>query len=49
MYAPCKNCKDRHPACHDSCPKYKEFKKRIAEQKKKERYLKATSWDYKYY
>ena len=21
--APCKDCKDRHRACHDSCEKYK--------------------------
>lgn len=23
MKGPCKDCKDRHPACHDSCEKYK--------------------------
>ena len=23
---PCKDCTDRHPACHDECEKYKTFK-----------------------
>lgn len=25
MKPPCKDCLDRHEACHDSCVKYKEF------------------------
>lgn len=24
--SPCKGCKDRHKACHDSCDRYKEWK-----------------------
>lgn len=24
---PCKNCPDRHPICHDSCPKCAEYKR----------------------
>lgn len=29
---PCKYCPTRHPICHDTCPKYAEFKLRhIAE------------------
>lgn len=24
--SPCMKCTDRHLACHDSCPKYKEWK-----------------------
>lgn len=24
---PCKDCPDRHPICHDSCPKYAEYKR----------------------
>lgn len=24
--APCKDCKDRHLGCHDTCEKYLEFK-----------------------
>lgn len=24
---PCKDCPDRHPVCHDTCPKYAEFKR----------------------
>lgn len=38
--APCKDCSERHEACHDSCDKYKEWKaeldamrSKIAEQK----------------
>lgn len=38
--APCKDCTERHEACHDSCDKYKEWKaeldavrSKIAEQK----------------
>ena len=27
MISPCMNCEDRNPPCHDSCPRYKEFKK----------------------
>ena len=26
---PCKDCKERHPACHDSCDRYKEWKQRL--------------------
>ena len=26
MKAPCKDCPNRHYACHDTCEKYKEFK-----------------------
>lgn len=24
---PCKDCPTRHPVCHDSCPKYAEYKR----------------------
>ena len=27
----CKDCKDRHPACHDSCERYKNEKARSDE------------------
>ena len=30
----CKDCADRHPACHDTCEKYKETKKEIFEKSK---------------
>lgn len=36
--APCKDCADRHLACHDNCPKYRAFideKRRVAEIKRK--------------
>lgn len=29
MKAPCINCEERYPACHDSCDRYKEWKKEI--------------------
>ena len=32
--APCKNCSDRHIACHGSCDKYKEWKARYQAQQK---------------
>lgn len=27
--SPCKDCKNRHPACHDFCDRYKEWKQRL--------------------
>ena len=32
---PCKECPDRHPACHDRCDRYKEF---AAERAKSNKY-----------
>lgn len=29
----CKDCPDRHPICHDSCPKYAEYKRQLKEQR----------------
>ena len=31
---PCKECVDRHTACHDSCERYKEWKQRLDELNK---------------
>ena len=31
LKCPCKNCKDRHSACHDTCDKYIDFKNKNAE------------------
>lgn len=31
--APCKECKDRYPACHDHCQRYKEYKAKLAKNK----------------
>ena len=28
----CKDCPARHTACHDSCPKYAEYKRQRAEE-----------------
>lgn len=30
---PCKDCPDRHPICHDSCPRYAEYKRQLKEQR----------------
>lgn len=30
----CKDCKERHEACHDTCPKYKAEVKRETEREK---------------
>ena len=27
---PCKDCPECHPVCHDTCPKYAEFKRQRA-------------------
>lgn len=26
MVAPCKECQQRYPACHDQCPLYKQYR-----------------------
>lgn len=33
MMCPCKDCEERHPACHGKCKKYIEWKKEEAEKK----------------
>ena len=35
IQAPCKNCSDRHPICHDTCKKYQTFKVKHEEEKQK--------------
>lgn len=30
---PCKDCPARHPACHDSCLKYAEYKRQLKAQR----------------
>ena len=32
--SPCYKCERRHPACHDSCPDYGEFRRKNEEIKK---------------
>ena len=39
--APCKGCKRRHVLCHDGCPDYAEFRKRVEEIRAKEREAKT--------
>lgn len=29
----CKDCPDRHPICHDSCPKYAEYTRQLKAQR----------------
>ena len=43
--APCKDCKDRHPGCHnDSCPHgWAEFRKSIEEDRKKRKMQKEAN------
>lgn len=33
-YSPCKDCTDRHTACHGSCEKYKEWLDKYHAQQK---------------
>ena len=35
--APCRNCTERHPACHDTCEKYQEFQQYMKLKHKWER------------
>lgn len=30
--SPCKDCPDRHPSCHSSCPKYITFRRELDEK-----------------
>ena len=30
---PCFHCPDRHPICHDSCPRYAEYKRQLKAQR----------------
>lgn len=39
--APCKGCEKRHELCHDGCPDYAEFRKRVEEIRAKEREAKT--------
>ena len=29
----CKDCEERHPACHDTCEKYREQKQKFQQEK----------------
>ena len=31
----CRDCQERHPACHDRCEKYQEAKRKVQEEKEK--------------
>ena len=49
---PCKDCKERYIACHDSCDRYKEWKQRLEkvnEERKKYNarpFVKYNPYDY---
>ena len=30
---PCFHCTERHPICHDSCPRYAEYKRQLKAQR----------------
>lgn len=48
MRAPCQNCPDRHPICHDSCPKYQAYRAerdRMCAERVKERQINETFTD----
>ncbi len=34
---PCKKCEERHEACHDTCPKFREFRKTLDEANERKR------------
>jgi len=36
VYAPCKDCPDRHIKCHASCERYADYKKRANEEREKD-------------
>lgn len=39
--SPCKDCADRHEACHDKCEKYKAWKSRLDEVNKRRKEYEA--------
>lgn len=40
---PCQNCKERHLACHDSCPKFIEYREKIDTFNEKKREAEALN------
>ena len=39
MKAPCRNCEQRAPKCHSTCPQYKEYRESLTEiRKEKNKY-----------
>lgn len=43
--SPCKDCKDRHHACHGSCDRYKEWKQRLEQLKYERREYDRTRYN----
>lgn len=44
--SPCKDCQDRHTACHDQCEKYLAWKEELNARKEAERLQKSLSWTF---
>jgi len=41
--ATCKYCAKRHVGCHDNCPEYLEYKRKLALEREAERKVKALN------
>lgn len=44
MNAPCKDCAERHPICHDHCPKYLEYRAERNRIIRERRALNGMTW-----
>jgi hypothetical protein len=47
--APCRECKERHTACHDSCEKYlswQEEKNSYREKERRDKNAPSETWSY---
>lgn len=40
---PCQNCKERHPACHDTCQKFAEYREKLDNFNEKKREAEALT------
>lgn len=44
--APCKDCPNRHPACHDQCEKYLAWKVELKARNDAEKLRSALGWTF---
>ena len=44
--APCKDCPNRHPACHDQCEKYLAWKAELKASNDAEKLRSALGWTF---
>ena len=42
MNAPCRNCPDRNPGCHDQCERYQEYRAWAQEKNRTEKQCKRS-------